>query len=139
MRFWDTSALVPLLVAEPASEAVAQLYRSDPKIVVAWTATIECASAFIRKHRERRISDEQIAALLGRLHDARRAWNIAEASDEVRSKAERMVTRHGLRAADAIQLASAIETGSASDPVDLVCLDRRLASAAVAEGLRVVP
>jgi uncharacterized protein len=140
MRFWDTSALVPLLVAESASEAVTQLYRTDPRIVVAWTTTIECTSAFVRRHRERLISDDQIAFLLGRLDDARRGWNVAEASEDVRSSAERMVARHGLRAADAIQLASAIETRfSETDTLDLVCLDRRLALAAVAEGLRVVP
>lgn len=140
MRFWDTSAIVPLLVAETASEATADLYRADANIVVAWTTSIECASAFIRKHRERQLSDQQVASLLGRLDEARRRWSIAEPTEPLRSSAERMVARHGLHAADAIQLASAALAAQVDTaPLEFVCFDKRLAAAAVAEGLRVLP
>ena len=35
MRFWDTSALVPLCVSEPASRAIRRLATADPSLVVA--------------------------------------------------------------------------------------------------------
>ena len=56
MRFGDTSALVPLLVAARSSGAVAELYRTDHHIAVASTATIECTSACARQHPERRLA-----------------------------------------------------------------------------------
>ena len=140
MRFWDTSALVPLIVAERSSSVVANLYRTDPQIAVAWTATIECTSACIRQHRERKISDALLARLLERLHKLAKSWHVAEPSAQVRVGAERLVARHGLRAGDAIQLASAVALaeGGLPDP-ELVCLDRRLTLAATAEGLHVIP
>ncbi|HUH94591.1 MAG TPA: type II toxin-antitoxin system VapC family toxin [Casimicrobiaceae bacterium] len=140
MRFWDTSALVPLLVAERSSRAVAELYRTDQHIAVAWTAAIECTSACVRQHRERRISDALLTRLLERLRGLSASWHVAEPSAEVRVGAERLVARHGLRVGDAIQLASAVSMTDPGGPaVDLVCLDRRLTLAATAEGLHVVP
>jgi predicted nucleic acid-binding protein len=140
MRFWDASALVPMLVPEPATEIVVRLLRSDPEIVVAWTATIECVSACVRRYRERIASDTQLAGALNRLRDLSAHWNFAEPSSLLRSAAERLVARHALRTGDAIQLASATVTAEGVDrALDFVCFDRRLALAATTEGLRVVP
>jgi predicted nucleic acid-binding protein len=140
MRFWDTSALVPLFVTEAGSDAVLRLYRADPVVVVAWTAAIECVSACVRRHRGRQISDGEAAAVLARVRALRDQWNVAEPTVELRATAERMVASHGLCAGDAIQLASAIVTGAGHETeLEMVCLDRRLGGAAAAEGLRVVP
>ncbi len=54
MNFWDSSALLPLLVEEPASKAILALYRKQPEIVAAWSATVECVSALSRPAREGR-------------------------------------------------------------------------------------
>ncbi|MCE7960365.1 MAG: PIN domain-containing protein, partial [Acidobacteria bacterium ACB2] len=41
MRFWDASAIVPLLVSQASTERVRRLYREDPAVVVWWaTATM---------------------------------------------------------------------------------------------------
>jgi predicted nucleic acid-binding protein len=140
MRFWDASALVPLLVPEPATEIVARLLRSDADIIVAWTATIECVSACVRRYREQIASEIQLAGALDRLRDLSAQWNVAEPSTALRIVAEKVVARHALRTGDAIQLASAAMAAEGShDPLEFVCFDRRLALAATAEGLRVVP
>ena len=140
MRFWDTSALVPLFVGEASSDAVLQLYRADPVIVVAWTTVIECVSACVRRHRARQISDREAAAILARLRELRGQWNVAEPTVEVRATAERLVASHGLRAGDAVQPASALATADGREAeLEIVCLDRRLADVAAAEGLQVVP
>jgi predicted nucleic acid-binding protein len=140
MRFWDSSALVPLLVSESSSEVMARTYRDDRVIVVAWTTAIECVSACMRKHRAKQLSESHLAQILDRLRDLRAEWIVAEPTVDVASTAERIVARHNLRAADAIQLASAIATSSpAQGTVDIVCLDRRLAHAASTEGFRILP
>lgn len=38
MRFWDTSALVPLLVQEKATPWAESLLSQDPEMVVFWLA-----------------------------------------------------------------------------------------------------
>ncbi|HJU22731.1 MAG TPA: type II toxin-antitoxin system VapC family toxin [Casimicrobiaceae bacterium] len=140
MRFWDASALVGLLVPESTTEIVARLLRSDADIIVAWTATIECVSACVRRRRERIASDLQLAGALTRLRQLSATWNIAEPSTALRIAAEKIVARHALRTGDAIQLASAALTSQDADaPLEFVCFDRRLALAATTEGLRVVP
>ncbi|MEO9162517.1 MAG: type II toxin-antitoxin system VapC family toxin [Casimicrobiaceae bacterium] len=140
MRFWDASALVPLLIPERASGIVARLLRSDPEIVVAWTATIECVSACIRRHRERVASDSQLAGALNRLRNLSGHWHVAEPTTSLRSVAERLVARHSLRTGDAIQLASATAAAEGGgSALEFVCFDRRLALAATTEGLDVLP
>lgn len=139
MRFWDTSALVPMIVAEPASEFVGQLIKADSEVIVAWTAPIECASACVRRHREGAVSDANLAAALGRLRDLQGHWHIAEPTPALATLAERVVVRHALRAGDAIQLASAIAVGGAGvHSLEFVCFDKRLNLAAITEGLRMI-
>lgn len=140
MRFWDASALVPLLVPEPKTETVARLLRSDADIIVSWTATIECVSACVRRYRERIASEIQLAGALNRLRDLSTHWNVAEPTTSLRLFAEKIVARHALRTGDAIQLASAAVTADGSgEPLEFVCFDRRLALAAAAEGFRITP
>ena len=138
MRFWDSSALVPLLVEESSSDAMARAYREDRNVVVAWTTPMECVSACARKHRSSEISQRELMAIVERLHDLRADWITAEPSPEIASEAQRLVLRHGLRAADAIQLASAMAASVTQRP-ELVSLDRRLGQAAMIEGFRMIP
>jgi predicted nucleic acid-binding protein len=50
-----------------------------------------------------------------------------------------LADRHGLRALDAIHLASALSIATPADQTTFVTFDRRLAEAAIAEGLTVLP
>jgi hypothetical protein len=52
MRFWDSSAIVPLLVREPASDAITSEYEHEPDMLVWWATPIECVSALARLERE---------------------------------------------------------------------------------------
>ena len=52
VRFWDTSALVPLVVAEHATKRSERWLREDPEVLV-WTLTrAELLSALARRRRE---------------------------------------------------------------------------------------
>ena len=71
MRFWDTSALSPLVVAERGTALAERLLRDDPAVVV-WTLTrVELLSALARRRRE-----EPAAArrLLGAKREILAAW-----------------------------------------------------------------
>ena len=52
MKFWDSSAIIPLCVKEGASEAVKGLLKNDEDVVVWWTTRIECLSALSRRQRK---------------------------------------------------------------------------------------
>jgi uncharacterized protein len=139
VKFWDTSALVPLLVEEDASEPARSLLRVDPVMLVAWTTEVECASAIARAEHDDLLTGDGIIEAFRRLDDLREVWREVEALSDVRQHARRLLRVHRLRAADAIQLASAILAAQhqpASLPV--VTLDDRLESAARREGFEVI-
>lgn len=139
MRFWDSSAIVPLLVAEPATPTVVEAYVLDPDIVVWWATELECVSALARLERDGSIAAPAFAEALGRLDGLALAWHEVQPGTRTRAVAIRLLRTHALRAADALQLAAAIaaaEDAPASLP--MVTLDARLGAAAEREGFRVV-
>ena len=139
MKFWDTSALVPLLVAEPATGAVAELFRSDPTVIVAWTTAVECASAVARAEHEGLLSLEQSTEAFSRLDELARVWREVEPIGEVRDVARRLLRVHRLRAGDAIQLSSAtLAADRHPASLDVVTLDDRMETAALKEGFPVI-
>jgi len=45
VKFWDTSAIVPLLVIEPSTKTAKLILTEDSSVVVWWGARTECVSA----------------------------------------------------------------------------------------------
>lgn len=139
MRFWDSSALVPLLVVESLSAEVMREYERDPEVVVWWASEVECVSALARLERDGSLSGPLIVDALGRLDGLAQAWREVQPIVRVRQTAIRLLRVHALRAADALQLGAALvaaEDHPATLPV--VTLDDRLAQAAEREGFVVV-
>lgn len=140
MNFWDSSAIVALLVQQPGSSAAGQALAEDDEMVVWWGTRLECAAALFRLIRGEAISvDDGKRALTG-LSALASAWAEVDPSATVRERAQLLVAKHPLKAADALQLAAAILALSPGRQEDgFVCLDRQLSSAARAERLHVVP
>lgn len=70
------------------------------------------------------------------LHELSQYWTEIEPVPAIREVAIRLVGTHDLRAADALQLAAAVQARSeAPRPLQFVCLDQRLAAAATKEGM----
>ncbi len=139
MRFWDSSALLPLIVEEPTTPEVRSLAGSDREQSVWCLTEVEVASALARRSRETLDPNEAEAAgsELGFL-SAR--WSTIEAIEQVRSRALRLVRTHPLRAADALQLAAAlVACDERPETLPFVCLDDRLRDAARREGFPVLP
>lgn len=138
MRFWDSSAIVPLLVAEPAHAAALDVLERDPEIIAWWATSIECVSALSRLEREDAMSPGGTRAALARLDRLAAAWHEVQPTPWVRQRAIRLLRVHPLRAADAMQLAAAIASAE-DEPATLgfVTFDERLAEAAEREGFEV--
>lgn len=138
MKFWDSSAIVPLLVSQPTSETRLHQLNEDGTMQVWWAASTECVSALQRLQREGALNAEDVAKAMPRLHGLERHWAEVEPTQQVRQQAERLLRTHPLRAADALQLAAAI-IGADYEPNGMAFLtsDTRLAEAAAKEGFTV--
>lgn len=139
MRYWDTSAILPLIVDEPSRERLFELFREDSQIVAWWATPVEIASAVARRERERKISAEEADAALQAAKRLAAAWHEVVPSDAIRRTAERLLRVHPLRAADSLQLSAAL-TAASHDPstLEMVCFDARLTAAARREGFIVI-
>lgn len=138
--FWDTSALIPLLLPEPRSAVLTETAASDRELTVWWGTPVECLSATYRRHREVPLPAPLLTAALARLRAFVEDADTVAPTDEVRRRAGRLVAAHPLRAADALQLAAALvwcEEQPAGEA--FVCLDERLREAARREGFTLVP
>ncbi|MCR4374440.1 MAG: type II toxin-antitoxin system VapC family toxin [Acidobacteria bacterium] len=135
MKFWDTSALLPLFIDEPATEACRSLVASDPVIIV-WEATsVEMLSALARLRRESTGFDDLWPSVRQEMLERWTTWSRVADWPKVSRRAQRLVSVHPLKAADALQLAAAL-VACEDQPHELpiVTRDRPLAHAARLEG-----
>jgi hypothetical protein len=138
VKFWDSSALVPLLVEEEMTAPLRDLYLSDSGTITWWGTSIECASALSRRERENKLSAREVTDALERLDALARHWHRIEPVDAVLETARRLLRVHPLRAADSLQLAAAfLASEGRPSTLELVCLDDRLVTAAQREGFPV--
>jgi predicted nucleic acid-binding protein len=139
MRFWDASAIVPLLVSETSSRSVQALAKQDSTMLVWWGSEVECASALARIERDGALDPRDAARVFERLRQLSGGWQEIEPSDVIRQAAIRFLRVHPLRAADALQLAAAYAAAEQRPAsLDMVTLDERLAIAARKEGFVVL-
>ncbi len=139
MRFWDSSAIVPLLVDEATSAAMLSKYELDPEMLVWWVTEVECVSALARLERESLLDAPSMGHALRRLDALARAWREIQPVARLRQTAGRLLRVHPLRAGDALQLAAAIVAAEDyPETLPFVTLDERLALAAEREGFVVV-
>jgi len=139
MRFWDSSAIVPLLVQEPESATREDLLREDPVIATWWSTQVECASAMNRLARGGAMTEAQLKETLSGLAELADGWIEVLPSDRIRSRAMRLLRVHRLRAADALQLSACLELCERSPAgMTFVSGDDLLCEAADKEGLPVL-
>jgi uncharacterized protein len=139
MRFWDSAAIVPLIVAESISETLRTVYESD-SVQSVWCLTpVEVWSAIARKRRQSVLDSPAMRDARVRLDRLATSWHEISDIPAVRRRAQRLLDVHALRAADALQLAAALVLVSdRPEGFEFVTLDDRLAEAAESEAFRVV-
>ena len=140
MRFWDSSAIVPLCLVEPQTSVVRPLVETDPAVVVWWGTRTECVSAVTRGQHDGNLAAAVAADAQTILKQLAAEWSEVQPSELLRVRAERLLAMHVLRAADAFQLAAAL-LWSREDTVgrNFVSFDQRLREAARREGFAVLP
>lgn len=135
--YFDSSALVKLLVEEPGSDTAARLWDGCDIAVSSRLAYPEVCAALAAAGRNHDLDEEELAS-------CRQAWEgfwmelrPVELTARVAAAAGHLAERRDLRGADAVHLASALEVGIP----DLVMAvwDRRLHAGAIAERLSVAP
>jgi predicted nucleic acid-binding protein len=138
LKFWDSSAIIPLTVTEASTDAVRAIAEGDPVMCVWWATEVECASALARLEREGALTEAATAVALERLDLLAESWNEVQPVAAVRGAARRLLRVHTLRAADALQLGAAVVAAEGQPAsLEIVTLDERLASAARREGFAV--
>jgi hypothetical protein len=140
MRFWDSSAVVPLIVAQAASPQADEWLSEDPELAL-WTLTsVELASAIRRLVREGVFGEREANTAEARADELIRACHVIFNIETVKAQAHRLLRLHPLHAADAMQLGAALEwAGGRPAGRFLHTLDAQLAVAATREGFHVVP
>ena len=139
MKFWDASAIVPLVALEKETGHCRRLLAEDADIVVWFLTPVEVISALSRRLREKSLKPNEFSKAKEQLAALERAWSEVISMERVRERARRLLETHLLRAADSLQLAAALVTSEeAPEGFPFVTLDRRLGDAADKEGFHVI-
>ena len=139
MRFWDSSAIVPLVVREVSSAACRHEQRVQPVFVVSRLAGAEIWHALARKRREGTLSAGDLRVSERALVTLASRWHVVECTEDVENEVFAVLERHPLRAADAWQLASArVFVDGMTRGRFFVTRDELLATAARADGFTVI-
>lgn len=140
--FWDTSAVVALIIEEKASEEIRRIYRdisAQTHLLWALTAT-EFYAAASRRLRERNLDQDGFIRCVAEFEELEKTMIVIADIDAVQERARRVLNIHPLKSADALQLAAAL-VATLPDPSQqtFLVLDSQLSEAAAKEGFRVLP
>ena len=143
--FFDSSALVKAYIAESGSDWVRSIM--DPTaandVHIVRMTEVEITSAVIRRKRAGTLTSHKAAVALDEFRrDARYEFHLIGIETHLIASAIRSAEAHGLRAYDALQLASAlalknIRSDLALSPLILASSDQELNAAARSEGILV--
>lgn len=136
--YLDTSSLVKLYADEEGSEKVRELDRRASAATTSWITFAEARSTFARKRREREFTDDEYRIVVEEFEGDWGRYAALEVSPDILRSAGDLAEKHGLRALDAIHLATALSfLHQPRSPKQLVfsSRDRRLLAAAEVEGL----
>jgi hypothetical protein len=135
IRYFDASALVKRYVRERGSDRVGRLL-SEERPATSRLTIVEIASAFSRRCRAGDLSAVERDGLIVAVREDARRMLIVELTGRVEERAADLLTRHPLRAGDAVQLGSAVVLSERSGVrVSFVAFDDRLNGAAEHERL----
>ena len=135
----DTSAYVKRHVSESGTDIVRNVFEAGNPLVSSRLIECETASALARRLRERTLSAAAHDKLWTQVRSDLERMILVEVHERIVSVASRLCRDHGLRAYDAVHLASALTTArELEEPVRVLCADGPLVAASRAEGLEVL-
>ncbi|SNU02697.1 Predicted nucleic acid-binding protein, contains PIN domain [Ruaniaceae bacterium KH17] len=113
IAYFDTSALVPLLLNEPSSEACRELWDAADSVATARIAYVEASAALAMAERLQRITKAEGDAALGLLDDLWTSIDVLELDQQHVEDSARSAREFALRAYDSVHFsaAKALEDG----------------------------
>ena len=106
--YFETSAIVKLLVAEDGSERADELWDSADLIATSDLSYAEARAALAAARRSGRLTGQGLADARRTLHDRFRDLHRVEVTHDVVLSAGDLAEEHALRGYDAVHLASAL-------------------------------
>jgi predicted nucleic acid-binding protein len=135
IAYFDTSAIVPLLVEEDGTIAARDIWLGADRVVSVRLALVEARAALAQANRNTRISAEQLRSLTHELEGLFVQLELVDVEDALVRQAADLAEVQALRAYDAVHLAAALQV--LEPDLVLVAGDRALLSAAKSVGLMV--
>jgi len=139
IQYWDTSALVKLVVTEDGSIAARALLRESHYAASCRIAYVEACAAIARAGREGRLAPEALVPVKTAFRALWLDLVMIEVDQALLEHASMVAERHALRGYDATHLAAAATICAPGQPATFVTWDLRQAQAAAAQGLAVAP
>ena len=135
IAYFDTSAIVPLLVDEIGTQSAGDIWDQADRLVSVRLAHVETRAALSQAARLRRISPQLLRSSVRELEDLFDQIDMVEVDEDLIREAGDLAEGQGLRAYDAVHLAAALRV----DDLDLIIVagDRALLAAAEALGMSV--
>jgi predicted nucleic acid-binding protein len=133
IAYFDTSAVVPLLVDEPGSVRAESLWATAERVVSARLVYPEARAALAHAARLGRLTATQLRAAVGELDARMTQLDIVEIDESLAKEAGALAEARRLRGYDAVHLAAAVRVRD--EDLVVVAGDEALLEAATAEGL----
>ena len=135
IAYFDTSAVVPLLIAESGSERAASLWNNSDRVASVRLFYPETRAALAQAERLGRLTARNLRAAVDQLDALLGEMDIVEVDESLALRAGNLSEAHRLRGYDAVHLAAAERI---RDPdVVLVAGDTALLEAGSAAGIAI--
>ena len=131
--YFDTSAIIPLIVAEPGSATCERLWGEATRVLSVRLLYVEARAALAMAQRSGRLVPEELVSAVELLDQLVSQIDSVEVTEALVRAAGDVAARQGLRGYDAVHLAAAATV--ADDDLIFLSGDRQLLTAAGRLGL----
>lgn len=135
IAYFDTSAVVALLIDEPASAAAGAAWEEASRAAGVMLLYVEARAALARARRIERLTAQQIRAAVRALDVVYEELDVIDIDDALIREAGELAEAHALRGYDAVHLAAAKRL--ADSDVVFVAGDAELLAVASSLGLAI--
>lgn len=112
IAYFDTSAVIPLLIEEPGSEVASSLWKKADRVLSVRVMYPEAHAALAQAERNDRISHRQLRAIVSELRSLLTQIDHIEITEQLAERAGSIAEHHRLRGFDAIHLSAAEQVGT---------------------------
>jgi predicted nucleic acid-binding protein len=135
IAYFDTSAIIPTIIEEPASAVCLRLWSAADRVLSVRLLYPEARAALATAQRMGRLTDAQLDDANEELESRVAGIDHVEVGEQLAHDAGDLAQRHGLRGSDAVHLAAALTARDRE--LVVVTGDRELAVAASSLGIHV--